>query len=224
MTITFQTSGNLPLVLFAAIVKTSDVFDGYNGIGSDSAPEDRAVAYISLYLAVWSAISWSWGNSMFAREKANQYKPTVNMHLEDNEIDLREGGINEGSSQSNDEVHVEMDVDIEVADRARENEELDKTNRWKQILSPPVIGTLVGILIGMIPFMKRYLLNDPVPVWYAFVESAQLISGAFLPSVMLVLGASPSPSPSLCCTSVSSPKMQSFESCNEHEEEEGGGE
>lgn len=55
------------------------------------------------------------------------------------------------------------------------------------ILQPPTIATLLAFVIGMIPPIKAVVYGDDAPL--AFItDSLEIVAGAMVPSVMLVLG------------------------------------
>lgn len=55
------------------------------------------------------------------------------------------------------------------------------------ILQPPTIATLLAFVIGMVPPIKALVYGDDAPL--AFItDSLEIVAGAMVPSVMLVLG------------------------------------
>ncbi|KAK9054193.1 hypothetical protein SSX86_025271 [Deinandra increscens subsp. villosa] len=57
----------------------------------------------------------------------------------------------------------------------------------RHILQPPTIATLLALIIGMVPFLKSIVYGDDAPLSF-FTDSLDIMAGAMVPSVMLVLG------------------------------------
>lgn len=55
------------------------------------------------------------------------------------------------------------------------------------ILQPPTFATLLAFLIGMIPPIKSIVYGDNAPLAF-IVDSLEILAGAMVPSVMLILG------------------------------------
>lgn len=57
----------------------------------------------------------------------------------------------------------------------------------KHILQPPTIASLFAILVGMVPHVKEFVFGDIAPLSF-ITDSLEILAGAMVPSVMLVLG------------------------------------
>ncbi|KAK1422107.1 hypothetical protein QVD17_24993 [Tagetes erecta] len=57
----------------------------------------------------------------------------------------------------------------------------------RHILQPPTIATLLALIIGMVPFLKSIVYGDDAPLAF-LTDSLDIMAGAMVPSVMLVLG------------------------------------
>lgn len=57
----------------------------------------------------------------------------------------------------------------------------------KHILQPPTIASLLAIIVGMIPQVKSFVFGDDAPLSFV-TDSLQILAGAMVPSVMLILG------------------------------------
>ncbi|CAK9152342.1 unnamed protein product [Ilex paraguariensis] len=55
------------------------------------------------------------------------------------------------------------------------------------ILQPPTFATLLAIIIGIVPFLKRVVYGDDAPLSF-ITDSLDIVAGAMVPSVMLILG------------------------------------
>lgn len=57
----------------------------------------------------------------------------------------------------------------------------------QHIMQPPTIATLLALIIGMVPFLKSIVYGDDAPLSF-LTDSLDIMAGAMVPSVMLVLG------------------------------------
>ncbi|KAJ0733128.1 putative membrane transport protein [Helianthus annuus] len=57
----------------------------------------------------------------------------------------------------------------------------------QHILQPPTIATFLALIIGMVPFLKSIVYGDDAPLSF-LTDTLDIVAGAMVPSVMLVLG------------------------------------
>lgn len=57
----------------------------------------------------------------------------------------------------------------------------------QHILQPPTIASLLAILVGMIPQVKAFVFGNDAPLSF-ITDSFEILAGAMVPSVMLILG------------------------------------
>lgn len=57
----------------------------------------------------------------------------------------------------------------------------------KHILQPPTIASLLAIIVGMVPQFKSFVFGHDAPLSF-ITDSLEILAGAMVPSVMLVLG------------------------------------
>ncbi|PKU62751.1 hypothetical protein MA16_Dca023315 [Dendrobium catenatum] len=57
----------------------------------------------------------------------------------------------------------------------------------RHILQPPTIASLLAIIVGMVPAFRDFAFGSDAPLSF-FTDSLQILAGAVVPSVMLVLG------------------------------------
>ncbi|KAB2604454.1 transporter C5D6.04 [Pyrus ussuriensis x Pyrus communis] len=57
----------------------------------------------------------------------------------------------------------------------------------QHILQPPTIASLLAITIGTIPMLKAFFFGDDAPLSF-ITDSLEILAGAVVPSVMLILG------------------------------------
>ncbi|CAM9880173.1 unnamed protein product [Chrysoparadoxa australica] len=120
-----------------------------------------AVAYISFYLLGWSPMFWTAGYSILANKA-----PPASLQ---NDID--KGSLN-------------------ILQRAVvEKQELAENPTVKRILSPPVLGCILGALVGVTPALRSMLVGAGAPLSPIF-ESLRSLGTAYLPAAILVLSGS----------------------------------
>ncbi|KAF5201270.1 Auxin efflux carrier [Thalictrum thalictroides] len=59
--------------------------------------------------------------------------------------------------------------------------------KLKQILQPPIIASILAMVIGAIPFLKRLILTDDAPFFF-FTDSCIILGEAMIPCILLALG------------------------------------
>lgn len=57
----------------------------------------------------------------------------------------------------------------------------------QHILQPPTIASLLAIIVGMVPVLKDFVFGTDAPLSF-FTDSLEILAGAVVPSVMLILG------------------------------------
>ncbi|XP_031501392.1 protein PIN-LIKES 2 [Nymphaea colorata] len=57
----------------------------------------------------------------------------------------------------------------------------------QHILQPPTIASLLAIVVGMVPHLKDFMFGADAPLSF-FTDSLEILGGAMVPSVLLILG------------------------------------
>ncbi|KAK8959448.1 hypothetical protein KSP40_PGU006530 [Platanthera guangdongensis] len=57
----------------------------------------------------------------------------------------------------------------------------------QHILQPPTIASLLAIVVGMVPIFRNFVFGSDAPLSF-FTDSLDILAGAVVPSVMLILG------------------------------------
>ncbi len=60
---------------------------------------------------------------------------------------------------------------------------------FKQVVTPPIYGSLAGILVSIIPYAKQYLIDDPPVIVASLSHICETFGGAVFPLSMILLGA-----------------------------------
>ncbi|KNA08451.1 hypothetical protein SOVF_162550 [Spinacia oleracea] len=97
------------------------------------------------------------------------------------DIDPRDGAITRGDTP--------MSVTCFAAPNkvARKIRVVAEQTPIQHILQPPTIASLLAILIGIVPHLKDLIFGDDVPLSFV-TDSLQIVAGATIPAVMLILG------------------------------------
>ncbi|OAY69427.1 protein PIN-LIKES 2-like [Ananas comosus] len=57
----------------------------------------------------------------------------------------------------------------------------------QHILQPPTIASLLALIVGMVPIFRDFVFGSDAPLSF-FTDSLEILAGAVVPSVMLILG------------------------------------
>ncbi|XP_068637699.1 protein PIN-LIKES 2-like [Aristolochia californica] len=57
----------------------------------------------------------------------------------------------------------------------------------RHILQPPTVASLLAIIVGFVPIFKSFVFGNDAPLGF-FTDSLEILAGAVVPSVMLILG------------------------------------
>ncbi len=63
-----------------------------------------------------------------------------------------------------------------------------RTLRWSQIISPPLVASLGGLVIGCVPMLRNLLVAPGAPLRVVY-DTCDLLGSAAIPCALLVLGA-----------------------------------
>ena len=60
--------------------------------------------------------------------------------------------------------------------------------KWNQILSPPLVSSLIGLIVGMLPWLNRLFFGEGAPLGIV-VSTMEMIGKAIFPLALMLLGA-----------------------------------
>ncbi|KAK9101107.1 hypothetical protein Scep_024537 [Stephania cephalantha] len=169
--------GNVPLVLIAALCR-----DKSNPFGDSDKCNQDGNAYISFGQWVGAIIVYTYVFQMLAPPPEGTFDveerlkiPVKDMAAEQEPMLSLVG-------------HEPTDSDISKPGQIRVfiNLLIEKL-KLKQILQPPVIASILAILIGAVPFLKRLILTDDAPLFF-FTDSCIILGEAMIPCILLALG------------------------------------
>ncbi|XAR68687.1 hypothetical protein NMG60_11000017 [Bertholletia excelsa] len=59
--------------------------------------------------------------------------------------------------------------------------------KLKQIIQPPIIASMLAMVIGCVPFLKQIIFTADAPLYF-FTDSCMILGGAMIPCILLALG------------------------------------
>ncbi|KAF3331871.1 transporter YBR287W [Carex littledalei] len=172
--------GNIPLVLLAAICR-----DETNPFGDTCS--QAGTAYISFGQWVGAIILYTYVYQMLAPPPGETYDsihepkllPTIT--LEDEIYPEKVPLLTPAESETETAVSA-----TEPTLKDRWNYLVEKL-KLKQIFQPPITASVLAIVIGVIPFLKKLILTDDAPFFF-FTDSCLILGEAMIPCILLALG------------------------------------
>ncbi|GMI93111.1 PIN-LIKES 6 [Hibiscus trionum] len=172
--------GNVPLVLIAALCR-----DTSNPFGDMNTCSTQGTAYISFGQWVGAIILYTYVFRMFAppvegtfdleeailpckipqQDASSEYTPLLEQ--EDAPMD---------SDNSNNKGKIK-DFLVFIYEKLK----------LKQILQPPIIASILAMVLGAVPFLKRLIFTTDAPLYF-FTDSCIILGEAMIPCILLALG------------------------------------
>lgn len=171
--------GNIPLVLIGALCR-----DENNPFGDTCSQDGNA--YISFGQWVGAIILYTYVFQMLALPPGESYDSIAEGKLPTH------GPISDPFPE-----HVPL-LDPEVPETTESDSSVRKKFfarirylieklKLKQIFQPPILASILAIIIGVIPFLKRLILTDDAPLFF-FTDSCLILGEAMIPCILLALG------------------------------------
>ncbi|XWS13012.1 hypothetical protein CRYUN_Cryun36dG0001200 [Craigia yunnanensis] len=171
--------GNVPLVLISALCR-----DTSNPFGDTETCSTQGTAYISFGQWVGAIILYTYVFHMFAPP------PEGTFDLEDANLPLK------SSQKDASPEHVPLLMQ-EAAPMNSDNSKKGKIKSFlvfvyeklklKQILQPPIIASILAMVIGTVPVLKRLIFTSDAPLYF-FTDSCIILGEAMIPCILLALG------------------------------------
>ncbi|XVF29757.1 hypothetical protein REPUB_Repub15cG0149700 [Reevesia pubescens] len=171
--------GNVPLVLIAALCR-----DASNPFGDTETCSTQGTAYISFGQWVGAIILYTYVFHMFAPP------PEGTFDLEDGNLPLK----SPEKDASPEYVPLLMQ---EAAPTDSDNSKKGKIKiflvfvyeklKLKQILQPPIIASILAMVIGTVPVLKGLIFTSNAPLYF-FTDSCNILGEAMIPCILLALG------------------------------------
>lgn len=181
--------GNVPLVLIAALCR-----DKSNPFGDSNSCSTSGTAYISFGQWVGAIILYTYVFNMLAPPCEGSFD------IEDGSLPIK-GPPKEGGSAE----QVPLLTHEEAVQTNSNNSNLNNSNsskgfkikkfliflyeklKLKQILQPPIIASILAMVLGAVPFLKRLIFTTDAPFFF-FTDSCIILGEAMVPCILLALG------------------------------------
>ncbi|KAG9137920.1 hypothetical protein Leryth_023659 [Lithospermum erythrorhizon] len=179
--------GNVPLVLIAALCR-----DKSNPFGDFTKCSQDGNAYISFGQWVGAIILYTYVFQMLSPP------PEGTFYVEDGNLPVK------SPQKDSSQISVKHRTTVQVPLLVEEHEVTDDINgpktkisaffrflyeklKLKQILQPPIIASILAIIIGCVPFLKKLIFTTDAP-FYFFTDSCMILGEAMIPCILLALG------------------------------------
>nr|UDP26494.1 pin-formed-like 6 protein [Tulipa gesneriana] len=173
--------GNIPLVLIAALCR-----DKSNPFGESSKCSQDGNAYISFGQWVGAIILYTYVFRMLAPPPGETFDG-----LEEEKLPTR-APISSDSPERVPLLTLEGHEMTEIGS-SKTGKIISKIcylvekMKIKQLFQPPIIASILAIVIGATPFLKHLILTDDAPLFF-FTDSCLILGGAMIPCILLALG------------------------------------
>ncbi|KAE8098975.1 hypothetical protein FH972_016994 [Carpinus fangiana] len=172
--------GNVPLVLIAALCR-----DKSNPFGDSETCSTDGTAYISFGQWVGAIILYTYVFHMLAPPLEGSFD------IEDVNLPIK-STLKDGTPEQ-----LPLLTQEEAASTTLNASEkgmmkfffvfLYEKLKLKQILQPPIIASILAMLLGAVPFFKRLIFTPDAP-FYFFTDSCIILGEAMIPCILLALG------------------------------------
>ncbi|QCE12153.1 protein PIN-LIKES 6 [Vigna unguiculata] len=174
--------GNVPLVLLAALCR-----DPSNPFGDSEKCSKDGTAYISFGQWVGAIILYTYVFNMLAPPPEgtfdidNESLPLKSTSMGDTTPEqlpllVREEGVSTTSQNTSKKWEIKALL-------AYVYEKL----KLKQILQPPIIASILAMVLGAVPFFKQLIFTPDAPLFF-FTDSCMILGEAMIPCILLALG------------------------------------
>ncbi|GMJ01605.1 PIN-LIKES 6 [Hibiscus trionum] len=167
--------GNVPLVLIAALCR-----DTSNPFGDAETCSTQGTAYISFGQWVGAIILYTYVFHMLSPPP----------DLEDGNLPLK---IHQKDASPENVPLLEQEDSQTDSDNSRKGKiksflvfVYDKL-KLKQILQPPIVASILAMVIGTVPVLKKLIFTRDAPLYF-FTDSCIILGKAMIPCILLALG------------------------------------
>lgn len=179
--------GNVPLVLIAALCR-----DTSNPFGDSEICARDGNAYISFGQWVGAIILYTYVFQMLSPPPEGSFDVgDANLPIK---VPNKEKLQSHPSGSSAEQVPL-LATNVAPADSSSSNKEkvkeffkfLYETLKLKQLIQPPIIASILAIIIGCVPVLKRLVFTSDAPLYF-FTDSCLILGDAMIPCILLALG------------------------------------
>ncbi|KAL1329463.1 hypothetical protein HN51_046581 [Arachis hypogaea] len=195
--------GNLPLIIVPAVCKKRN-----NSFGDVDVCKKNALAYASLSMALGSIYIWSYVynivriySSKVSSVDDSKVKAVI-IATENDDIDSENPSklvTVDDKSQTNDHVkQLEIESVVSHQQIAKISSTKEKIRNQIKVLAekinlkvlfaPATIGTIIGLIIGIVPQFRKVLVDENAPL-FVIQDSLVMLGDAAIPAMTLLVGA-----------------------------------
>ncbi|XP_058214842.1 protein PIN-LIKES 6 isoform X2 [Rhododendron vialii] len=171
--------GNVPLVLISALCREKS-----NPFGDSEKCTQDGNAYISFGQWVGAIVLYTYVFYMLAPPSEGTFD------IEDRDLPLKNSPKDSTQEQVPLLTQEAMPTNSD-APKIRKIKDLlafvFEKLKVKQILHPPIIASILAMVIGCVPFLKRLVFTNDAPLYF-FTDSCTILGDAMIPSILLALG------------------------------------
>ncbi|KAM1095220.1 hypothetical protein ACFX2B_009997 [Malus domestica] len=188
--------GNVPLVLIAALCrdKSNPFGDTCKADGTAYISFGQWVGAIILYTYVFQMLSPPPEGTFDIEEKDLPIKsPQNSTSMTPEQIPLLTNDENNEETTRQEEV-AETKEDAETNSNDTDKPKITKffvfiyeKLKLKQVLQPPIIASILAMVLGAIPFLKKLIFTSDGPLFF-FTDSCSILGEAMIPCILLALG------------------------------------
>ncbi|KAH1096075.1 hypothetical protein J1N35_012996 [Gossypium stocksii] len=171
--------GNVPLVLIAALCR-----DTSNPFGDTETCSTQGTAYISFGQWVGAIILYTYVFHMLAPP------PEGTFDNEDGNVPLK---IPQKDGSPENVPLLEQEASSMDSDNSNKGKMKSfllfvyEMLKLKQILQPPIIASILAMVIGAVPVLKKIIFTRDAPLYF-FTDSCIILGKAMIPCILLALG------------------------------------
>ncbi|KAM2777851.1 hypothetical protein PS2_010142 [Malus domestica] len=188
--------GNVPLVLIAALCrdKSNPFGDTCKTDGTAYISFGQWVGAIILYTYVFQMLSPPPEGTFDIEEKDLPIKsPQNSTSMTPEQMPLLTNDENNEETTRQEEV-AETKEDAETNSNDSDKPKITKffvfiyeKLKLKQVLQPPIIASILAMVLGAIPFLKKLIFTSDGPLFF-FTDSCSILGEAMIPCILLALG------------------------------------
>ncbi|KAI8015647.1 Protein PIN-LIKES 6 [Camellia lanceoleosa] len=171
--------GNVPLVLIGALCR-----DKSNPFGESAKCAEDGTAYISFGQWVGAIVLYTYVFDMLAPPSEGSFD------IEDMNIPIKNPPKESTPEQDPLLTQEVVPTNSDAPKKGRIKDFLDflyEKLKLKQILQPAIIASILAMVIGCVPFLKRLIFTTDAPLYF-FTDSCTILGGAMIPCILLALG------------------------------------
>lgn len=173
--------GNIPLVLIAALCR-----DKSNPFGDSDKCSQDGNAYISFGQWVGAIILYTYVFQMLAPPPGETFDGAEEVKLP-TKIPVNNSAPDQVPLLTSKDAETTSHESLKQGQLIGHLCHLVEKLKIKQVFQPPIIASILAIVIGTVPVLKHFILTDDAPLFF-FTDSCLILGEAMIPCILLALG------------------------------------